>query len=377
MNPTKSESAPEELSADERELARLLREAGPRQEVDPEHLSQIRAEAHREWRQATARRRADSDHEAGESLPRSRLQQNRDMEEQAADREANVTPANRGRWLAVAAGILLVGLVSLYGVRRSDTPVQVASVDHLSNATVLRSDERLTLAEGTAILAGDELVVERGGSVSLQLESGHAVRLRSGSRLIVRDSVSFELVRGTVYVASGASYGPGGESGGLVVHTMLGAVSEIGTQFEVALQPTTLAMTVRVREGAVELRSVVTEGVLRAHAGERIVVEESREPRIEPLQLEAESWSWVLEAAPPIELDGRAVSEVLYQAARELGHELRFADPAARERANALLSSPPLAAADAWEVALQAGGLEASREGRVQIVVLGPEAEQP
>ncbi|REJ84102.1 MAG: hypothetical protein DWQ30_04965 [Acidobacteria bacterium] len=319
----------------EQQLAALLREAGPRPEIPAAHLAQIRATTHGEWRRMLG-----------------------------AERSGSVSWL---RWAAAAALLLAIAALAttLWPARDAGILAELALAEGVE---VTRADgtrvERANALAGLALRRGDRLETVSGEGAALRLPGGESVRLRGGSTLRLGEEGLLELLGGAVYVDSPGSSAPGG----IEVATFLGVVREIGTQFEVALPGVAtpgVGLTVRVREGAVVFVPGAT-GVeaARAEAGERLVVAPDGAASVEAdVASNDSSWQWVLEAAPPLSLEGRSVAEVLDAAARELGLDLLYASEAARRHAEAeVLSADPLVAAEALEVAAQASGLSATRQ---------------
>lgn len=186
---------------------------------------------------------------------------------------------------------------------------------------------------GTTIeTAGEPTSIDWGGA-SLRLDHDTRIRLES-------DRVAV-LTSGAVY------YSSSGDSGGVEIRTRLGSVRDIGTQFEVRLDDTTLR--VRVREGRVDLRGTIADAGTELIATAATI--ETRE-----ITRSGPEWAWAERAAPPVVIEGMTLGEVVSHVAREKGLELEWrADAGAR--AKRLHGRIPLSPDEALEAATAAGGV--------------------
>lgn len=304
-----------EFEPDERELDRLLRTAGPRPEVPPEDLASIKAAFRQEWVTQVAR-----------PLARRRRR--------------------AASYLALAAGLLVV--LGLAWFARAPVPMPPRGE---ILARILAVDAGSTVgagvwSEGDAVRAGSVLsTADDSGRLALRLNDGHEVRLDRGSRVVMVSAAVLELARGAVYVDSGGEAG----SPGLEVQTPFGPVRELGTQFEVRLLEGDGGMRVRVREGEVR---VARES---AAVGTELTLEPNGAVQRSVIPSHGEAWSWVLDSAPALEIEGRSLGDVLARVKRETGWTVRF-------------ESPELAAKAAGIVVH--GSLEGVRPDRVHEIVL-------
>jgi ferric-dicitrate binding protein FerR (iron transport regulator) len=153
------------------------------------------------------------------------------------------------------------------------------------------------------------------------------VRLDADSRLRLAGEGTLVLERGAVYVDSG-----GGSEGSapFVVETPLGAVREVGTQYEVRLADA--SVRIRVREGTVTLDAgarvleVPTSSELMLHADGTATTRE--------VPIHGAEWEWVARVTRLPDLEGKSARVFLDHVARERGWRLRFSD-AETERAAA------------------------------------------
>jgi hypothetical protein len=277
-------------------IARLLRLAGPRQRAPRERAERVRATVERQWRLAVRRRR------------RTR---------QALWLGGVALAASVAGWLAVlrpeapvppAEAPLVATLEAVAGVPRT-----AAGVAALAPATL-----------GDGLRAGAWLETAAGDRAALRLLTGASLRVDVDTRLRLLSATRLELVRGAVYVDSGAT--PLAATL-LEVETPWGVARDIGTQFEVRVPglPAS-ALRVRVREGRVELDR---EGERHeAAAGLELEMDTTGRLARRPVAHNGPDWAWTLAIAPPFELEGRRLADFLAWVTRETGLRVRFADPA-------------------------------------------------
>ena len=140
-------------------------------------------------------------------------------------------------------------------------------------------------------------------------------RLDEDSRVLQVSPSEIRLERGAVYVDS--------RMGIVVIHTPFGTVREIGTRFEVRLLES--ALRVRVREGAVLAEAH------RVEAGTELILREDGSVARQPTAAWGPEWSWVLKAAPPLQIEGLTLKDFLDRVSRETGWTVRYEDPKAGE----------------------------------------------
>jgi ferric-dicitrate binding protein FerR (iron transport regulator) len=285
--------------AEEERVRRLLESAGPRSEVPPDDLAQIKQAFRAEWQQYVRQRQA-----------------------------RRFSTWNRRQVLALAAMLLVaaVGIVWwLWRLGPSGAAGTAARVESVTGVVTARSphDEGgarpVQLTAGAEVLDGTALETGGAGHAALRLAGGASLRLDAGSRVRLVTASAVDLARGAVYLDSGGE-GPGT----VAVQTPLGVVREIGTQFEVRLLGEAAALRVRVREG--EVRVEKRGAAYPAGAGVELTLRAEGVVTRQPIASHGSPWSWVLQAAPPLEIEGKTLQEVLDQVARETGWTIRYAD---------------------------------------------------
>lgn len=206
---------------------------------------------------------------------------------------------------------------------------------------------------GEVLLEGESLRTG-GGRAAIELGSGLAVRIDSGSRVRLVASHVLALEEGALYLES--------RGGNAEVRTPLGVVRDVGTRFEVRHGDGT--SRVRVRDGAVSV-DARGGGAHRVDRGGELIVSKggARAGTIDPA---AASWNWILDVSAPFPIDGTSVETFLAWVERETGLEVVYADPQARRTAREAVLHGDLGAMRADEapaVILPSAGLEAAIEG--------------
>ncbi len=272
----------------------------------------------------------------------------------------------RDRWtggfLALAALLLSgLGLVFWWSMAGSVDAPTVATVEALFGADHLGAGS----TAGDVLTAGAAIETGAGVRAALRLAGGESVRLDSGTRLVLESATVLALERGAVYLDSGSG------AGSLAVKTPFGTARDIGTQFEVRLAAD--GLRVQVREGEVHLE---LEGeTLVAAAGAVVTVGSDAAPLTGDVAGYGPEWSWVLEAAPSFELEGRTAREFLDWVSRETGWQLHFADAALERKTASTIAHGSIAGltpAEAPHVVLPSSGLSFRLEAGTLVVDRAP-----
>jgi ferric-dicitrate binding protein FerR (iron transport regulator) len=296
---TENSNSNERVERDEEAMARLLRIAGPRAEVPQDAESRVYAQVLQDWRTST------------ETPDGARVY---DLVHKSWKRDAARRSARR--WILPIAVAASAALVAIFMAQPEQAPrVAVGTVAKVVSPS----------AGGSAIALGDEIypgmTIETGESqgLSFLLARNESVRLDENSSLRVDASDQFTLLRGRVYADTGEVVY---RNGGLRIDTVLGAVTDIGTQFAVSIQNDLL--DVAVREGRVDVRRETDKYI--AMSGERLTLAQQGEATIDPLALIDDYWDWTTELAPAFDIEDKSLLDFLKWAARESGRMLFFED---------------------------------------------------
>jgi|GEM_PF-665336 len=353
----------------EREVQRLLEEAGPRPEVSQKDLATIKTAFRAEWVRHTGAvsgaERTDTNGGTQPDRPAPlRLER---------DRPRPTRRVAFGPLLAAAAAVVLTaGLGWWWWQHSATTPMAgpaVARVEARQGQVLIRSAAVRSGADPAPwsvlpadgrIPLGAELQTSPGaselrGSLALRLgpapkpgsvsEDGPSLRLDAGSRARIVSASVIELREGALYVdtgpAPGDEAGTGGESEhrpAVEIRTPFGVATDIGTRFEVRLLGGDAgpdALRVRVREGEVLVeQSGISES---AGLGEELTLHADGTLDRSPIDTWGAEWEWVQQTAPPFDIEGRTLRELLGWVARETGWRIRYGDPELAQRADTIV----------------------------------------
>ncbi len=343
----------------------LIAEAGARPTPPKEHLAQIRAATKEEWRKLYAVKSNSADKQsepAATEIPATAIETQSEhggdtpLPFEVPERRPSA-PRIRNSWL-IAAGLLALVGVSWWwlgtgthsnGLDAPTPSIAVASVTRVVGQVEHLANEEATsqaLRGGLQLEVGDTVETSRSDNTiaSLRLASGHTLRIAQGSRLRFLAVDQVELLEGKIYIASDPlAQGPGSS---VTVHTAIGSVRDIGTQFEVALLKTEtkeLQLRARVREGEIALHMSGAETgdgeSASAPAGEELLGHSTGRISRRQVAVFGEEWQWVLAGATPFPMDGRSGADLLNWLASETGREVVYQDANAASAANSSLDA--------------------------------------
>jgi len=174
-------------------------------------------------------------------------------------------------------------------------------------------------AIGEMVYVGDILETGAAQKLSVLINNAESLRLDQNTTLAVVARDEFRLESGRVYADTGNFMY---RDGGLVIHTTMGTVTDVGTQF--AVQVAAERLDVAVREGRVDVSHGANEFV--AVAGERLQLGSDVEPTVASVEPHDPFWNWTLSLAPVFDIENKSLLDFLRWAARETGRELEFED---------------------------------------------------
>jgi len=285
------------LTDAENSLERLFKQGEPRQRPPADVEKEIRDAVHAEWRAVTGRR----------------------------------VWASRA-WMAAAASIFIVISIAVLTNRPVDQTSGLPAVATLQrvigNFEVGPERTVLTLSsltDGAGVAAGD-IVATLNGQASFELPNGGSLRLPSNTRVAFISSLEIELLDGTIYFDSQQQ----ASERTLTVHTGIGTLYDIGTQFLAQLDGESLLVS--VREGAVSVNRENLQA--EAQVGERVSVGLTGILARDSIPLFGDQWSWVEQLAPPFAIEGKSLSDFLAWFEGETGRLIVFDLPSTAEFAN-------------------------------------------
>jgi hypothetical protein len=280
----------------EESVARLLQLAGER--TAPRHLpmERARAAAHETWRRMLAR----------------------EAQQRGMRRAFGWTAG-----LATAASVVLA--LVLFRVPDAVAPT-IATVERVEGLAQLEpaGGSPVIVRARTSMPAGARLFTQQGrvalslGSLSIRVDWGTTLELRDGE---------LKLQHGTVYVDSGGAPSPSS----LRIVTPAGAVEHVGTQYQVQVQGD--RTVVRVREGRVHVDRGQPARAGFIDAAEELVMVRGAPDARRSVSLYGPEWRWCAEIAPPFDIEGRPLAELLAWLTRENGWQLDYATETARSAA--------------------------------------------
>jgi len=245
------------------------------------------------------------------------------------------TKLRRRRWRTastLAASIAALGVSAVIALRSPDPPTGVAEpvarIARVIGAVRVRTDpagEWIEVHEDTGSLpTGTSIRTDAASKLALQVDEV-SVRIASHAELVLDSRSQLRLVRGKIYVDTGTRSAPGRMS----VITEAGAVSDVGTQFEVQYDGG--GYHVRIREGEVLLRH--DAGRQRGRAGEQLSIDANGAIHSTPIAPDDPAWRWVHALASAPDVDNQPLSVLVAWVARETGVKVSYATPAVERRA--------------------------------------------
>jgi len=284
---------------DDATMERLLRLAGPRTPVPEDIAARVYERVHREW-QASSQPPDDT---------RVYRHVRREWRKGAARQRFR-------RWalpVALAASVVLA--VAMFLQPPPSAPGKIA----IGTVARVAGEAGALPAIGEMVYAGEVLETGAAEKLSILINNGESLRLDQNTTLAVVARDEFRLESGRVYADTGNFMY---RDGGLVIHTTMGTVTDVGTQF--AVQVAAERLDVAVREGRVDVSHGANEFV--AVAGERLQLGSDVEPTVASVEPHDPFWNWTLSLAPVFDIENKSLLDFLRWAARETGRELEFED---------------------------------------------------
>jgi len=286
-------------------LANLLQLSGPRRSPSPERIEQARAAAREAWHQ---------------ELQIARFAKRR--------RLMRLSMIGLAAVAALIVAVLLRRPANVAPVADAVTARLEAGAVLVDNGALSRGDAiRASAAVSTE--AGRRATLRLGNGAELRLDADSAVRFPAGAA-----AGTVALDRGALFVNTGST--PAGRRS-VEIRTAAGVARDIGTSFEVRVIGD--ATRIRVRDGIVQLVPLVRTGDEAVHNAERGVELLATRTGVARREVgtSGSEWNWIALAAPPLEVDGKTLSDFLDWVAREGGWTIRFADETLRRSASSIV----------------------------------------
>ncbi|MGE0030919.1 MAG: FecR domain-containing protein [Steroidobacteraceae bacterium] len=242
-----------------------------------------------------------------------------------AEWRALVAAAHRRRrrrtGFALAAGVLAAAVGVWVAAPRMTGPTEVVATLALATGEVrVRSGwfgGWHSVTGGQALASGQTLQTGSAGRGVLTLPGGVSARMDHDTRVLLAGGDEVVLERGALYVDAGLA-----PAVPLDVVTPAGSLRHVGTQYEVRLLDP--GVRLRVREGRVDWQAM-DGAVEQSEAGEQLTIANDGSIERTATPLYGESWDWIANATPVIDIEGLPLAEFLAWAARELGREVVYA----------------------------------------------------
>ena len=330
--------------ADEQSLELLFRLASSRPEPPEADVRQVRDAVHGEWQAVTGARRW----------------------------------RRRAVVLAAAAGVVLTISMVLVNQRPEPTVPELdimARVERISGQVQVFAQasggDGAALAAQMPVYVGQTLRTGGDSGISLRLNGGISLRLDQQTVVVLDDGEGIELRSGRVYVDTqspgSAAPDPGRE---LLIHTDLGVISHLGTQYMVLRSGDWLR--VGVRQGGVRIDDAGegdTASVI-VPTGQELSLDHAGEQVLAPLNAYGPEWLWAEKLAPEFDLDGRTMAEFLDWVASETGLDVAYQSDSVRSLAEQTMlhGQVDLPATEALQLVLMTSDFSAEiRDGVIEV----------
>ena len=220
---------------------------------------------------------------------------------------------------AIAATVTLVLAVSFTSLRQTGVaPVEVASINRSVGTLYVESGDasKTEITNAASIVTGQILTTGADAAAGLSWFAGGSLRIGSDTRIEFVSVEEVFLHSGRVYFDSAGSV-PGSR---LLIRSMHGVVSHVGTQYMTEVRAASL--TVSVREGKVNIAGNHHDQT--AFEGQRVQITGSARPSVTNTTGTGSDWEWIEAVSPAISVDGMSAFDFLQWVGRETGHEIRF-----------------------------------------------------
>jgi ferric-dicitrate binding protein FerR (iron transport regulator) len=228
----------------------------------------------------------------------------------------------RARAWALAAGLLLVVGAGVLVMRLSLPAEPVAQIAYATGAYTVRGSG----GDAERLLGGAIVQTSTGGRLELALDGRRSIRVDHGTSLTLHDANEIWLHQGRIYVDV-----LGGRP--VTVVTPYASVTDVGTQFEVAVAGESLSIATREGRVDVQLGTDVLQASALHGRGELLTIHGLEVRSRTVLATTDPRWQWTQESRPRFGIGGRPVSAYLDWAARESGRVLRYSTPLAEQQA--------------------------------------------
>jgi hypothetical protein len=236
---------------------------------------------------------------------------------------------------ALAASVLLAVFAGL-NLLRNPLPdfesLQLASIERQFGDISIATRGPADSARVAAIEGGDIVETGNASGFALAWHGGGTLRADENTVVVFEAENQIYLREGRVYfdsVNSGAEL-PQSDAREFLIRTDSSIIRHIGTQY--MTEVSTDGTTVSVREGIVSVAGAA--GSRRALTGQQLAISGSGTFSVNEISGHDDEWQWIMKTTPPINLDGRPVSQALNWVSRESGLSVVYASEAAESLAD-------------------------------------------
>ena len=261
-----------------------------------------------------------------------------------AERAERVRAAVKREWLAETrsrrvrrllrlmggGGALLAAAATVFLVVREPSTVAPSAPTSIARVVAANGPVPIEIAGGRAavgqtLAAGSEIRTDGRSRATVTLSDGGELRVDINTIATLVDARTIRLERGAIYLDSGAS-----TPGSFTVITESGTIRDIGTRFEVRLLREGSGVSIKVRDGAIELERA--GNINRADKGTELVTRADGTVAMNSFDSFDARWAWTTAAAPPFIVKNATCGAFLEWAAREGGWTIEWSD-ALRQKA--------------------------------------------
>ena len=232
--------------------------------------------------------------------------------------EEVVTAANlqkRRRRMAIAASVAVIAGAGYFFNPEPETVSVAAANQVIGNVEYKIADSQKwsALLSTTDLTVNTEVRVSNGSYASITLGNGMNLRIDQGTQLAITSPAE-------VFLQTGGLYAESEDESSVTITTPFGAARDIGTEFEVRVQPN--QWRVQVREGLVAVEHQDSKQI--AKAGERLVIAQDQSTQRQTVSAADQSWHWTHQVHEPFNLEGASLSQYLSWWSDETGRRITF-----------------------------------------------------
>lgn len=232
---------------------------------------------------------------------------------------------------AIAATVVLGVAVAFNALQVTEVAtIQVASISksHGSISLIGEQSELREMTDFSSIYAGQVIATGDNAGIGLEWGGGGSLRIDKNTQIEFTSAESVYLKSGRIYFDSQSGTVAAIHGSGFTIKTDQGSIEHLGTQYMTAVS--TSSLTVSVREGQVAVDGTYVDKAV-ANAGQQMTISGGGRPAVTDFNGYGEAWSWIEATAPMVDVDGRTVDEFLRVIGHETGLRVSYESPAAEQ----------------------------------------------